>query len=55
MQLRKCFYAELKLIFKTGAGHVDNPKKFCQRSFTVYMGKLVGSQFGQMVIKSQGP
>ena len=50
----KCFYAGLKLIFKTDAGRVDRPKKFCQRSFAIYMGKLVGSQFGQMVIKSQG-
>ena len=50
----KCFYAGLKLIFKTDAGHVDKPKKFCQRSFAIYMGKPVGSRFGQMVIKSQG-
>ena len=50
----KCFLAGLKLIFKTDAGHVDKPKKFCQRSFSICMGKPVGSRFGQMVIKSQG-
>ena len=32
----KCFYAGLKLIFKTDAGHVDKPKKFCQRSLILH-------------------
>ena len=33
----KCFYAGLKLIFKTDAGRVDRPKKFCQRSLFCHL------------------
>ena len=54
MQLLQMLLCRDNLIFKTDAGHVDKPKKFCQRSFAIYMDKPVGSRFGQMVIKSQG-